>query len=319
MGRMKVRAGRTISILGAGRVGRALGRALLERGWQIGEVVATSATSAREAVRTIGSGNASAIITRRAADADIILITTPDSQIQPTARALARVVRTGTEGAGRGAGKRQKTTSLLQGKVVLHASGALDARALEPLAELGAATGSMHPFQTFGEDSQPDFRGLMFSIEGSRRARSAAREIVRALSGVAVTIPAGVKPAYHCAGAFAATHVLTAVETGAQMLTRLGFPRGLAQRGLLKMAFETLRSWEERGPRATWSGPVSRGDYSTVARHFAALRQFPPEVAAAHAALLCQSARTLAAQPAAVLKRLRAAVPAKPRKRRVRR
>ena len=39
---------RSLAILGAGRVGRALGRRLREEGWKIGAVVTRSAASARE-------------------------------------------------------------------------------------------------------------------------------------------------------------------------------------------------------------------------------------------------------------------------------
>ena len=36
----------------------------------------------------------------------------------------------------------------------------------------GAATGSMHPMQTFSERSQPSLKGVIFAVEGDRRARA---------------------------------------------------------------------------------------------------------------------------------------------------
>ena len=44
---------KTLAIIGAGRVGRTLGRRLRELGWQIGAVVTRSEASARRAVRFI--------------------------------------------------------------------------------------------------------------------------------------------------------------------------------------------------------------------------------------------------------------------------
>jgi len=48
-----------LTIIGAGRVGRALGRALGETGWKIFGVVTRAKPSARRAVRFIGQGHAS--------------------------------------------------------------------------------------------------------------------------------------------------------------------------------------------------------------------------------------------------------------------
>lgn len=287
----------TLAIVGAGRVGRALGRRLREMGWKIGAVVTRSKATSRAAVRAIGGGTATVGVTAAALAADVILIAVPDRIIAQTARELAAVGLP------------------LQNRIVLHTSGAQDSQVLRPLARQGAAVGSMHPFQTFSAKRVPEFRGLLFTIEGAPRAQRMARQIARQLGSVAVSIPGRVKPAYHCAGAFSAGHLLTVVETGAQILTRLGFPRRLALRGLLRMARETLDNLERLGPRATWTGPVARGDYSTIAKHFAVLRAFPPEVREAHDALLRLSARVLAKNPAPVLKQLQAAAQKSRRKR----
>src|SRR5277367_6040545 len=51
---------RVLSIVGAGRLGRTLGKRLREQGWRIGAVVTRSAKTSRAAVRAIGSGTAQA-------------------------------------------------------------------------------------------------------------------------------------------------------------------------------------------------------------------------------------------------------------------
>jgi hypothetical protein len=89
------------------------------------------------------------------------------------------------------------------------------------------------------------------------------------------------------------------------MLTERGFPRRMAEQGLLRMARQTLDNIEAHGTQGAWTGPVARGDYGTVARQFAALRGFPEEFGAAHAALLSLGARALAPQPVPVLKKLK--------------
>lgn len=291
-----------VAIVGAGRVGRALGRALRAKGWRIGHVVTTSKRTAREAVRAIGAGSPQTAITADTSFADAILVATPDSFIELTARFLAGVARTGATERRRS--PRGSAKFPLRGRVFLHASGAQDSSVLRSLGELGAATGSLHPFQTFSANKYPDFHGLMFTIEGDARAKQMATRMAKELGAIPVAVPASAKAAYHCAGAFSAAHTLSIIEAATQMLTKLGFPRAAAQRGLLRMARETLHNLETLGPLQTWTGPVSRGDYSTIAKHFAALGKFPPEIRDAHAALLRLSARVIAKHPAEVLKKL---------------
>ena len=81
----------SLSIIGAGRVGRALGRRLHELGWNIGVVATTSLASAKRAVRFIGAGSASAGVTRRIVISQVILISTPDHAVARQARELARI------------------------------------------------------------------------------------------------------------------------------------------------------------------------------------------------------------------------------------
>ena len=103
----------TLAIVGAGRVGRALGRRLRELGWKVGAVVTRNETSARRAVRFIGAGTALSAMSRRILQSTCILIATPDSAVASVAEELSRIG--GEE---------------LKGHVVLHTSGALDSTVL---------------------------------------------------------------------------------------------------------------------------------------------------------------------------------------------
>ena len=186
----------TLSIVGAGRVGRALGRRLRELGWRVGVVVTRLIPTARTAVRLIGAGHPSDRLTRQVLASDVVLMATPDNAIESVAEELAHLG--GNEWGG---------------KVVLHASGALDASALRALADAGAETGSIHPMQTFSSQSVPDLAGRVFGIEGSPAALKVARKMIRQMGGVAVRLSGANKAAYHAAGTFACAHVLALLET----------------------------------------------------------------------------------------------------------
>jgi len=276
---------RSVSIVGAGRLGRALGHALRRLGWRIGAVVTRSAAHSRSAVRAIGAGQPFATLTSAVMDADVILLATPDDALAEVARRLAKL-------AGNKSG----------GKVVLHSSGALDNSVLRALGRCGAATGSIHPMQTFTNNSRPNLQGVIFAIEGDARARRAAGTIARALGGVPVPVASGSKPAYHAAGTLVAGHALALTEAAAQMLIKLGFTRPHAVQTLLPLMRQMLDNFEKHGPRAAWTGPASRGDYATVKKHQRALRRHPREFGDSYAALVRLSARVLAKNPNATLK-----------------
>lgn len=257
-----------LAIIGAGRVGRALGKRLHELGWKIGAVVAQSEASARKAARFIGAGRARAAISRDVLASKLILICTPDDAIANVAKELARI---GAEE--------------LSGKVVLHTSGALNSKALGSVRRCGAAVGSIHPLQSFSGVAIPPLEGKVFAIEGDPAAVKLARQVARALGGLPVQISGGSKPLYHAAAAFAAGHVLAIEETAARLMMSTGMTRAEAVRALLQLTRQVLENFERLGPRAAWTGPLARGDHGVVAAHLAAMQRLPREFTAAYAAL----------------------------------
>jgi predicted short-subunit dehydrogenase-like oxidoreductase (DUF2520 family) len=277
----------TVSIVGAGRVGRALGRRLHELGWRVGGVTGRSISTARAAVRVIGAGQALDGPTHQVLNSRVVLITTPDDVIECVAKNLAQLG--GKEWCG---------------KAVLHTSGALDSSVLQPLADLGAATGSMHPMQTFSNQNIPDLTNCIFGIEGGPAALQVARKMIRQMGGVAVRLSGANKAAYHAAGSFACAYVLALMEMATRILMTQGFKRRQAMRALLPLTRQTLDNFERVGPLAAWTGPLARGDFSTVERHVKALADFEPEYLEAYKTLSRLKAIVLAAQPGAMMKQL---------------
>ena len=281
------RMSETVSIVGAGRVGRALGRRLHELGWRVGGVTGRSISTARAAVRVIGAGQPLGGLTLQVLNSRVVLIATPDSAIEGVAKNLAQL-----------GGKEWL------GKVVLHTNGSLDSSVLQPLADLGAATGSMHPMQTFSNQSVPDLAKCIFGIDGCPAALQVARKMIQQMDGVAVRLSGANKAAYHAAGSFASVYVLALMETATRLLMTQGFKRRQALRALLPLTRQTLDNFESVGPLAAWTGPLSRGDFSTIERHVKALGDFEPEYQEAYKVLSRLSAKVLAADPGAMLKQL---------------
>jgi len=276
-----------LSIIGAGRVGRALGKSLRAQGWRIGAVVARTEANARKAVRFIGDGKPQSTLTRMALSSSVILISTPDDVIAGVALELARI---GAEE--------------LRGKVVLHTSGTLDATVLKPAKQFGASVGSIHPLQTFSRVGIPPLDGIVFAVEGEPVAVRMARQIVHTLGGVPVQIEGSKKPLYHAGAVLAAGLLLAVEETGTRLLMATGMKRREAVRALLPLTRQVLDNFEGVGTRSAWTGPLARGDYGVIAAHVREMKDQPPEVSEAYMALNRLAARVLSPDPQKVLREL---------------
>jgi predicted short-subunit dehydrogenase-like oxidoreductase (DUF2520 family) len=303
---------RTLSIVGAGRVGRTLGKRLRERGWRIGAVVTRSAATSRAAVRTIGagaplawagsvgihlhgkrrgSGQDSALDVTAIFAADVIFLCTADDDLPALVRTLAKLGR-----------------AKCKGKIVLHTSATLDRTVLAPLARCGAATGSLHPMQAFGGKLIPKLSGVIFGVEGDPKARRMAQSIGKSLGGITVTINTRDKPIYHAAAVMAAGSTYPAIEAGVQLLMGIGFTRARAMQTLVPLIRQIFDNIERIGPRAAWTGPLSRGDYGIVARHARALRRYPREFRQSYAASSLLAGRLLAKNPAVAVGKIKRAL-----------
>ncbi len=282
---------RTLSIVGAGRVGRTLGKRLRERAWRIGAVVTRSGATSRAAVRAIGAGTPFSRLTADPFAANVILLCTADDDLPALVHTLAKI----------GGAK-------CKGKIILHTSATLDRTVLAPLARCGAATGSLHPMQAFGGKVIPNLSGVIFGVEGDPRARRMAQSIGSSLGGIPVAINTRDKPIYHAAAVMAAGGAYPAIEAGAQLLVGIGFTRARAMQTLIPLIRQIFDNIERIGPRAAWTGPLSRGDYAIVARHAKALKKYPREIQQAYAASSVLAGRLLAKNPAAALKKIRRAL-----------
>jgi len=170
---------------------------------------------------------------------------------------------------------------------------------------LGAAVGSIHPLQTFSGIGIPALEGRIFVIEGDTAAIRLARGITRALGGQPVQLAASRKSVYHAAAVISAGHVLALEETAVRIFISLGMKRQQALKALVPLTRQVLENLERVGPRAAWTGPLARGDYSVIAMHEDALKHLPLEYLDAYRAVSRLSARLLARDADSVVRELK--------------
>lgn len=249
----------TLSIIGAGRLGRSLGRlAVLSGRYRIAAVCCRASSHADEAVAFIGAGSALSLAQLPPLE-DLVLLAVPDAALAQTARMLADVV------------------GVRAGCLVFHASGACDSRLLAPLAEQGAATGSLHPAFSFAEPARAvaGFAGTRCALEGEPAALKQLAAFAAAIGGVPFELAPGGKAAYHAALSIASNYLVTVTDLAYRAAAFAGLDRTAAGALIAPLMRQTLDNALTLGPGPALTGPIVRGDAGTVAGHLQTLATDP--------------------------------------------
>ncbi|MGW0802197.1 Rossmann-like and DUF2520 domain-containing protein [Nonomuraea sp. NPDC002799] len=265
----------TVGVLGSGKVGSALGAALAQAGHRIVAASGVSDDSRRWAAERLRVTPARPDEVVSAAE--LILLTVPDDALPDLVNGLA------TTGAD------------LQGKLLVHTSGAYGLSVLDPAAKAGALPLALHPVMTFTgrDDDLNKLTGISYGVTSPEGLRPIAEALVIEMGGEPVWIAEADRALYHAALAGAANHMVTLIAESSDLLGRIGVEHPGRMLGpLLGAALDNVL----RLGIAGLTGPVVRGDAGTVRKHVDALILAAPEAADAYIALARLTAdRALAA------------------------
>lgn len=250
-----------MGIIGSGVVGTAVGVVLNTKGYEITGVHDIKSESTRQLVERIGC---TAYLAPQdvARSADILFITTSDSMIQEVVDSLA------------------DSYAFHQGQVVVHMSGAQSSEILDRAKEFGAHVLSVHPLQSFAnlEGAIKNLPGSVFSIEGDRTAYNAAVCIVESLGGEYFFIDRKAKPLYHAGACVVSNYLVTLLDLGTKLLESTGIPASMATRALLPLVHGTINNVENIGVPKALTGPIARGDISTIYKHLDCMEEMAPDL-----------------------------------------
>jgi predicted short-subunit dehydrogenase-like oxidoreductase (DUF2520 family) len=186
--------------------------------------------------------------------ADAVLLCVPDGEITSAAAALERC--------------NPADVPLLVG----HCSGATGLQ-VSPHESF-----SLHPLMTVIGDPQLDIvrlRGAGAAIAGtSARALEMARTLAVAVGLRPIEIAAADRAVYHAAATLA-SNFLVALEGAAETLAAAA---GLGRSELVPLVRATVENWAAVGARQALTGPIARGDETTVARQRAAIAEAAPQL-----------------------------------------
>ncbi|CAM3718588.1 Rossmann-like and DUF2520 domain-containing protein [Nocardioides zeicaulis] len=254
-----------VGVIGAGRVGAVLARALRDAGHDV-VAAAGESDASRSRIAALLPGVRPAKPTEVARAADLLLLTVPDDM-------LANVVRVLSDSG-----------AIRPGQVVVHTSGRHGLAVLAPARAAGARTAAVHPAMTFtGTDVDlPRLAGCVFGVTADAADRPLVEALVADLGGRAMWVPEERRTLYHAGLAHGANHLVTLVTEAMETLSAAGAddPAGTL-RPLLAAALDNAL---EHGDAAL-TGPIVRGDVGTVRAHVAGLVADAPQTLPSYVAM----------------------------------
>ena len=198
------------------------------------------------------------------ADAAIVIICVPDREIAAASKAVT------------------------PGPLVGHVSASAELSLLAPHERF-----AIHPLlSVVGEGAQ--FAGATCAVDGSTpRALAAAMALANRLGMHARIVPARQRALYHAAASVASNYLVTLESVAERLAAEVGIERA----ALVPLVRATMEQWASLGARSALTGPIARGDESTVARQRDAVEQVAPDLLPLWDAL-ADATRALAASPA---------------------
>lgn len=253
-----------VVIVGYGRVGGALARALKKARWSV-SVLPRSQDSVRRA----------ALSGVRLADHDdlraaqLCLLAVPDAQVANAAELVLEDLSA------------QTPLVLLSGALTLAAFG-------RTVIESGRPLGSFHPLAAIS-DPADSFAGHTASLAATKESLLATLRVLAAtLSMRTLEVPETGRAAYHAGAVLSAGLLVALADAAVASLQHAGLGREQSLDALLPLMRSAIDGLATRGFSKGLTGPVVRGDVGVVQAHLDAL---PPEVGSVYRLL---SRRTLA-------------------------
>ena len=263
-----------IGVIGTGRVGSALARALAAAAYRVGPLWSRRPERATACATAVPGAWAAASPQAVADDAQLVIVATPDRVIGDVAVAVHWRPAT----------------------AVVHTSGGTPVAALSPAATAGCATGGWHPLKSFaGGTGDTDFHHITFAIEAEADLRARLYALTAALGGSALDLRSQDRPLYHASAALASNALVALLAQAAALWARFGRSREDGLTALLPLVRGTVENLSALGLPHALTGPVERGDVPTVAQHLAALAQAGDGALASYRAL-SEAALDLAAE-----------------------
>lgn len=234
--------------IGAGKVGLSLGKYLKENNIDISGYYSKSQHSSKEAAiftNTRQYNNLEDLIK----NSDTIFITTPDNKIADVWNEIKMLP--------------------IKEKLICHCSGSISSEVFSNINNHGAYGYSIHPMFAISDkyNSYKNLSKAFITIEGHEKHIEYLKSLFLYLGNDVAIINKENKVLYHAASVTVSNLVLGLINTGIKYLEACGFTKEGEIKALYPLIEYNLINIKEKGVVNSLTGPIERGDLSTVINH----------------------------------------------------
>ncbi len=239
-----------IAFIGAGKISYSLSYALINSGYNISIVISRKKDSARKLARKFRIKNFSDRLEDIPFNSGILFLCVPDNQIKAVANKLS------------------KLKINFPKSTFVHLSGALNASELSSLKKKNGQTASFHIMQTFPSKKIVSIKNCYAGIEvNNSNTKKLLFHLAKGLSLKTFEIKSEAKTFYHLAGVFASNFLVGNISNS-EILFNYQRKDIYSILNIISPIIEsTLLNIKKNGTANSLSGPVERGDVSTVKKH----------------------------------------------------
>lgn len=243
-----------IAIIGAGKIAHSLSSALNKAGFKIISIISKDIKSAKLLAHKINAGKFSNKISEVDPSANLIILSVPDDQIKKIASSLSRL------------------NLRFDKKIFIHLSGVESLQALKPLAKVGGEIASLHIMQTFPSKKINNISGCWCAVETTNEiTQKKLFALAKSIELNPFQIKSENKVLYHLAGVFASNFITGNLFSASELFSNA------AEQDLFLKVFRSISETAiannfKEGILNSLSGPIERGDVSTIITHLKALK-----------------------------------------------
>lgn len=242
----------TLSIIGAGKVGTTIA-SLANRAQKYNIIIGVKDKAKIQNTAKLIKGDISVVDPLTAAsDGDIVLLTVTDDAINQLCVELV------------------KAKAFKMDTIVAHCSGALSSDELISAREqCHAYIASIHPLQTFPnlESTLARLPGSDCYYEGDSGAQATIKQLITDIGMRPIAIQKESKSLYHAAAVVACNYLSALMDASLELGEAAGIDRKTLWQSLEPLVSSTLENIKTDGPEKALTGPIARGDTTTIDQH----------------------------------------------------
>ncbi|MDR9418393.1 Rossmann-like and DUF2520 domain-containing protein [Gracilimonas sp.] len=237
-----------ITIIGLGQVGKAFLRVLSKQGYRVVSAFNKSSIDSSFQKEFPKTEFKKGIPDDSHTEGSFLIVTVSDDAIAEVSHTIASNL-TETENS-----------------FAIHCSGTHTSDSLSPLKSRGFKTASFHPIKAITPNTD-SFKDCWFDMEGDEELLKMLEDLAETLGANSFRVEPEAKPLLHASAVVASNYLVVLADLFTKISSMGNIPEETAIKALAPLMENTLENIQEFGVEGSLTGPISRGDVSTIKEH----------------------------------------------------